>query len=187
MFLTQQKYTELYFFSFSFSILLNLLVPYLFVIGGMAQNVGPVLELVTEKYLLREGKEWIARKECLNILKDMLQCLRGRRQRQPQSNSAEKYHRNTNGHSKSNDVDGSRNTINGNTSTSSSTNCSNSSSIKRLAELTTQNFVGPLQTIIPAASNLYTELLIERAKEKFGSQYLGKKRYYNILHCPKSH
>ena len=29
--------------------------------GGMAQNVGPILEMVTEKYLLRSGPEWIAR------------------------------------------------------------------------------------------------------------------------------
>ena len=26
--------------------------------GGMAQNVGPVLEMVTEKYLLRDDREW---------------------------------------------------------------------------------------------------------------------------------
>ena len=29
--------------------------------GGMAQNVGPFLEMATEKYLLRYGKEWRAR------------------------------------------------------------------------------------------------------------------------------
>jgi hypothetical protein len=29
--------------------------------GGMAQNVGPILEMVTEKYLLRSGAEWQAR------------------------------------------------------------------------------------------------------------------------------
>ena len=33
--------------------------------GGMAQNVGPVLEMVTEKYLLRERAEWAARAEAL--------------------------------------------------------------------------------------------------------------------------
>lgn len=33
--------------------------------GGMAQNVGPILEMVTEKYLLRGGKEWKARQEAL--------------------------------------------------------------------------------------------------------------------------
>ena len=26
--------------------------------GGMAQNVGPILEMVTEKYLLRSQAEW---------------------------------------------------------------------------------------------------------------------------------
>lgn len=31
--------------------------------GGMAQNVGPILEMVTEKYLLRSSKEWQARQE----------------------------------------------------------------------------------------------------------------------------
>src|ERR1700693_6104946 len=29
--------------------------------GGMAQNVGPILEMVTEKYLLRSDAEWQAR------------------------------------------------------------------------------------------------------------------------------
>jgi hypothetical protein len=28
--------------------------------GGMAQNVGPILEMVTEKYLLRSEAEWEA-------------------------------------------------------------------------------------------------------------------------------
>ena len=31
--------------------------------GGMAQNVGPILEMVTEKYLLRSESEWKARQE----------------------------------------------------------------------------------------------------------------------------
>ena len=31
--------------------------------GGMAQNVGPILEMVTEKYLLRSAAEWQGRKE----------------------------------------------------------------------------------------------------------------------------
>ncbi|MEI2420458.1 hypothetical protein V6O07_09295, partial [Arthrospira platensis SPKY2] len=31
--------------------------------GGMAQNVGPILEQVTEKYLLRSGREWQARQQ----------------------------------------------------------------------------------------------------------------------------
>lgn len=36
--------------------------------GGMAQNVGPILEMVTEKYLLRSEQEWGARKEAIKIL-----------------------------------------------------------------------------------------------------------------------
>ena len=33
--------------------------------GGMAQNVGPILEMVTEKYLLRSAKSWEARQESM--------------------------------------------------------------------------------------------------------------------------
>ena len=35
--------------------------------GGMAQNVGPILNMVTEKYLLRLEAEWKARQEALGI------------------------------------------------------------------------------------------------------------------------
>jgi hypothetical protein len=35
--------------------------------GGMAQNVGPILNMVTEKYLLRAAKEWALRQEALKI------------------------------------------------------------------------------------------------------------------------
>ena len=31
--------------------------------GGISQDAGPVLEMVTEKYLLRYKKEWLARKK----------------------------------------------------------------------------------------------------------------------------
>ena len=44
--------------------------------GGMAQNVGPVLEMVTEKYLLREEEEWIARHRSMEIFDDFLTALR---------------------------------------------------------------------------------------------------------------
>ena len=40
--------------------------------GGMAQNVGPILEMVTEKYLLRSEAEWAARKEAAG---SNLQCV----------------------------------------------------------------------------------------------------------------
>lgn len=40
--------------------------------GGMAQNVGPILEMVTEKYLLRCGAEWEARQGALGILDEIV-------------------------------------------------------------------------------------------------------------------
>src|SRR5205823_2690517 len=44
--------------------------------GGMAQNVGPILEMVTEKYLLRSEAEWRARQQALRLLDDVLAALR---------------------------------------------------------------------------------------------------------------
>jgi hypothetical protein len=44
--------------------------------GGMAQNVGPILEMVTEKYLLRSKAEWDARQEALGILDEILAALK---------------------------------------------------------------------------------------------------------------
>ena len=43
--------------------------------GGMAQNVGPILEMVTEKYLLRCEAEWKARQSMLGILDEILAAL----------------------------------------------------------------------------------------------------------------
>ncbi|MCX6997801.1 MAG: UTP--glucose-1-phosphate uridylyltransferase [Kiritimatiellaeota bacterium] len=43
--------------------------------GGMAQNVGPILEMVTEKYLLRSGPEWRGRQEALRVLDRILAAL----------------------------------------------------------------------------------------------------------------
>jgi galactokinase/mevalonate kinase-like predicted kinase len=40
--------------------------------GGMAQNVGPILEMVTEKYLLRSSAEWKARLEMRTIFDAIL-------------------------------------------------------------------------------------------------------------------
>jgi hypothetical protein len=96
--------------------------------GGMAQNVGPILEMVTEKYLLRSEAEWIGRKEAMRVLDDILVSLRGGASR---------------------DV------------------------VKEIGRLTTHNFFGPLQIIIPWASNLYTETLIARAKAAFGDDFWG--------------
>lgn len=44
--------------------------------GGMAQNVGPILEMVTEKYLLRSEAEWAGRREAIGILDEILAALR---------------------------------------------------------------------------------------------------------------
>jgi hypothetical protein len=45
--------------------------------GGMAQDVGPILEMVTERYLLRSGAEWRARQEAIAILDRIVADLRG--------------------------------------------------------------------------------------------------------------
>jgi galactokinase/mevalonate kinase-like predicted kinase len=44
--------------------------------GGMAQNVGPILNMVTEKYLLRGRDEWLARQEALGIFDEIVDCVR---------------------------------------------------------------------------------------------------------------
>jgi galactokinase/mevalonate kinase-like predicted kinase len=43
--------------------------------GGMAQNVGPILEMVTEKYLLRSESEWKARKQAIGLLDNITSAL----------------------------------------------------------------------------------------------------------------
>jgi UTP--glucose-1-phosphate uridylyltransferase len=40
--------------------------------GGMAQNVGPILNMVTTKYLLREHDAWVARLQSLKIFDDLV-------------------------------------------------------------------------------------------------------------------
>ncbi|TXK33210.1 UTP--glucose-1-phosphate uridylyltransferase [Pontibacter qinzhouensis] len=44
--------------------------------GGMASNVGPILEMVTEKYLLRGEKEWAARQQTNQIFDNILEAIR---------------------------------------------------------------------------------------------------------------
>src|SRR5205085_3688341 len=44
--------------------------------GGMAQDVGPILEMVTEKYLLRSEAEWQGRKHAMQILDEVVGHLR---------------------------------------------------------------------------------------------------------------
>ncbi|HZR19283.1 MAG TPA: UTP--glucose-1-phosphate uridylyltransferase [Verrucomicrobiae bacterium] len=92
--------------------------------GGMAQNVGPILEMVTEKYLLRSQAEWKARKSMLGILEEILKALRA-------------------------------------------------GDIPAIGQATTRNFFDPIQTIIPWASNYFTETLIERVRREFGEAFWG--------------
>ncbi len=44
--------------------------------GGMAQNVGPILNMVTEKYLVRAPAEWAARAEALGIFEAIVEAVR---------------------------------------------------------------------------------------------------------------
>lgn len=44
--------------------------------GGMAQNVGPILEMVTEKYLLRSEPEWSGRRQARVLFDEIVSNLR---------------------------------------------------------------------------------------------------------------
>ena len=92
--------------------------------GGMAQDVGPILEMVTERYLLRSSKEWTARKHAGEILDEIVADLR-------------------------------------------------TGNVASIGNATQRNFDGPLQSIIPWASNLYTETLIREVRAKFGEAFWG--------------
>jgi galactokinase/mevalonate kinase-like predicted kinase len=92
--------------------------------GGMAQNVGPILEMVTEKYLLRSESEWKARLSMLGILDEILGALRR-----------------------------------GDT--------------RAIGAATMRNFQNPIQTIIPWASNYFTESVIRQARDEFGADFWG--------------
>ena len=92
--------------------------------GGMAQDVGPILEMVTERYLLRLEREWKGRLKALELFDEILGELK-------------------------------------------------KGNISQLGKLTHENFFGPIQTIIPWASNIYTEAIIERVKAEFGNKFWG--------------
>jgi hypothetical protein len=92
--------------------------------GGMAQDVGPILEMVTEKYLLRSEAEWQGRQQAIRTLDEILGLLRA-------------------------------------------------GDVAAIGAATQRNFEGPIQTIIPWASNLYTETLIRRAREEMGAGFWG--------------
>jgi hypothetical protein len=44
--------------------------------GGMAQDVGPILEMVTERYLLRSEAEWAGRREAIGILDNIVESMK---------------------------------------------------------------------------------------------------------------
>lgn len=92
--------------------------------GGMAQNVGPILEMVTEKYLVRADKEWNARLEAQKIFEEIVKALEA-------------------------------------------------GDIRRVAQWTTANFTGPLQTIIPWCTNRFTDVMIEQCRDRWGDQFWG--------------
>jgi hypothetical protein len=92
--------------------------------GGMAQDVGPILEMVTEKYLLRSEAEWAGRQEAITIIDQIIDHLR-------------------------------------------------SGDVRAIGAATHRNFHGPIQTIIPWATNLYTETLIEQVQRRYGDQFWG--------------
>jgi hypothetical protein len=92
--------------------------------GGMAQDVGPILEMVTERYLLRSDAEWTARQQAGGILDDIVAKLKA-------------------------------------------------GDVRSIGKLTETNFEGPIQTIIPWASNLYTETLIREVRAAFGDAFWG--------------
>ena len=92
--------------------------------GGMAQDVGPILEMVTERYLLRSDAEWTARLQARAILDEILDDLR-------------------------------------------------SGDVRAIGGATQRNFDGPIKTIIPWATNLYTETLIREVRAEFQDSFWG--------------
>ena len=92
--------------------------------GGMAQDVGPILEMVTERYLLRSSEEWIARQEAIAILAEIRRALAH-------------------------------------------------GDVAALGRATERNFFGPIQSIIPWASNFYTETLIRQTRAALPTDFWG--------------
>jgi galactokinase/mevalonate kinase-like predicted kinase len=92
--------------------------------GGLAQNVGPILEMVTEKYLLRSAPEWAGRQQAIGLLDEIVAALQA-------------------------------------------------GDVSRVGELTTRNFLQPIQTIIPWASNAFTESLIASVRAELGGDFWG--------------
>jgi hypothetical protein len=92
--------------------------------GGMAQDVGPILEMVTEKYLLRSESEWRGRKVAIGYLDQIIAYLK-------------------------------------------------KGNIAEIGRITQRNFEKPIQTIIPWASNLFTESIIKAVGNQFDHNFYG--------------
>lgn len=92
--------------------------------GGMAQNVGPILEMVTEKYLLRAQPEWDARNSMRVIFDGILEALKA-------------------------------------------------GDVARLGQRTTENWSGPLKSIIPWVTNRFTETIIAESAQRLGDDFWG--------------
>jgi hypothetical protein len=80
--------------------------------------------MVTEKYLLRSGPEWQARRQAIGVLDELLAALKAQ-------------------------------------------------DVMAIGAATTRNFFGPIQAIIPWATNLYTESLITQARAEFAREFWG--------------
>lgn len=92
--------------------------------GGMAQDVGPILEMVTEKYLLRGEAEWKARGTAIRYFDELVDRIK-------------------------------------------------KGEIQSVGAYTQKNFEGPIQSIIPWTTNIYTESLIQRVKKEFKDGFWG--------------
>jgi hypothetical protein len=92
--------------------------------GGLAQDIGPILEQVTERYLLRSEPAWSARREARELFDEAQAAL-----------------------------------------------CAGD--MRRLGRATSRNFEGPLQTILPWVTNLFTERVLARVRARFGERFLG--------------
>ncbi len=92
--------------------------------GGISQDVGPILEMVTEKYLLKHEKEWSARKKGIELFDKIVRALK-------------------------------------------------KGDMKELGRLTTEDWEGPIQEIIPGVNNAFTEDMINKVREEFKEDYWG--------------
>ncbi|MBI5056501.1 MAG: UTP--glucose-1-phosphate uridylyltransferase [Nitrospirae bacterium] len=92
--------------------------------GGISQDVGPILEMVTEKYLLKYEKEWKARLKGIELFTSIVDALK-------------------------------------------------IGDMKALGRLTTEDWEGPIQDIVPWVNNAFTEALINNVKNEFSDDYWG--------------